>query len=52
MVHEDCFGYIYGSCHVLKSLYCSTKKECPFFKTRMQFEEDKKKYAKPDKDIM
>ena len=42
MMKETCFAYKKGKCNVLKVKQCQGE-ECPFFKTREQFGEDKKK---------
>ena len=42
MMKETCFAYNKGKCNVLKVKKCQGE-ECPFFKTRNQIEEDKKK---------
>ena len=43
-VKKDCFGYR-GSCKcsALKQMYCNIE-HCRFYKTKEQFERDRKKY--------
>ena len=42
----DCFGNVAGKkhCCVLSEDVCLYRLSCPFYKTREQFEADKKKY--------
>ena len=42
----DCFGNVAGkkNCCVLVEDVCLYQEKCPFYKTRKQFEADKKKY--------
>lgn len=42
----DCFGYDKNAntCNCLKRLYCKTE-NCKFYKTKKQFDEDRKKYG-------
>jgi hypothetical protein len=42
MMEETCFAYNKGKCNVLKVKKCEGE-GCPFFKTREQLEEDRKK---------
>lgn len=42
-LHKDCFGYVDGRCRVLHTGY---KEECPYYKTKVQYAEEVKKYAK------
>ena len=42
MMEEKCFAYNKGKCNVLKVKKCEGE-GCPFFKTREQLEEDRKK---------
>lgn len=44
-VKKDCFGYDKqkNNCMALNELYCKREK-CGFYKTKKQFEEDRKKY--------
>ena len=34
--HPDCFAWYYGTCQVLCEQICD--KECPFYKTRMEYD--------------
>lgn len=39
---SDCFANVLGGCKILS--YTSFDKPCPFYKSKKQFEEDRKKH--------
>ena len=42
---KDCFGYRMGKCKVLTECVCE-KRQCSFYKTKEQFEEDRERAEK------
>ena len=46
-IKVDCFGYNLkaGKCAIMTETICK-KRECSFYKTQEQYQEDKKKYEK------
>lgn len=47
---KDCFGYKMGKCTVLTDLVCSQGK-CSFYKTREQYNRDREKAEKRNKEV-
>ena len=46
-MYEDCFARVDFRCGVLKETLCK-KGSCPFYKSKMKYDEDKKKYPHRD----
>ena len=42
-MNKDCFARAGKGCSILMKVVCKNG-ECPFYKTKKQYEEDKKKY--------